>query len=163
MLTDIAPFGELGINIVHSFVVAFFSTTSASLCTSSMLLKFNDTSIVSLNFAITRGRPTSHVLGERVEVVVHDFMKHFPAEPTEFSLKTNTGCSWRVMMKVIHNRVTLDQGWATFVAVCQVRIGCVVISKLLTPNTMKVIVFNDEGMEVVTKCKKHDNAFGVRA
>ena len=29
--------------------------------------------------------------------------------------------------------------------------------KLLSPDTMKVIVFNNEGVEVVTKCKEHDN------
>ena len=29
--------------------------------------------------------------------------------------------------------------------------------QLLTPNTLKVIVFDDEGIEVVTKCGKHDD------
>ena len=29
------------------------------------------------------------------------------------------------------------------------------------PGTMKVIVFNDKGVEMVTKCKEHDNAFTV--
>jgi hypothetical protein len=35
--------------------------------------------------------------------------------------------------------------------------------KLLTPNSMKVIVFNDDDMEVATKCKKHDVAFAMTA
>ncbi|KAE8778810.1 U-box domain-containing protein 4 [Hordeum vulgare] len=68
-----------------------------------------------------------------------DFTKHFPAIPAEFKLKTNTGYAWRVTV-----RYTL-----TF--------------KLLTPDTMKVIVFDDEGVEVVTKCKEHDNAFAATA
>lgn len=48
-LTDIVPFVGSGI-IFNSFVVAFFTTASASLCTSSMLVKFDRTSIVSSNF-----------------------------------------------------------------------------------------------------------------
>ena len=36
-------------------------------------------------------------------------------------------------------------------------IGYMLPFKLLSPDTMKVIVFNDEGVEVVTKCKEHDN------
>ena len=31
--------------------------------------------------------------------------------------------------------------------------------KLLTPDTLKVIIFNDDGIEVVNKCGKHDEAF----
>ena len=92
-----------------------------------------------------------------------DFTKHFPAIPTEFKLKTNTGCAWRVTVRVINGRVTLDQGWATFTAVHQIMIGYMLTFKLLTPDTMKVIVFNDEGVEVVTKCKEHDNAFVATA
>ena len=55
----------------------------------------------------------------------------------------------------------LDQGWATFAAVHQIMIGYMLTFKLLSPDTMKVIVFNDEGVEVVTKCNKHDKAFAV--
>ena len=90
-----------------------------------------------------------------------DFTKHFPAIPTEFKLKTNTGCAWRVTVRVINGRVTLDQGWATFVVVHQIIIGYMVTFKLLTHDTMKVILFNDDGVEVVTKCNKHDKAFAV--
>ncbi|XP_073353974.1 B3 domain-containing protein At1g16640-like [Aegilops tauschii subsp. strangulata] len=88
------------------------------------------------------------------------FTKHFPAVPTKFRLKTYTGCAWRVMVSVIHDRVTLDQGWASFVTVHQIRIGYMVTLKLLTPDTL-MVVFNDDGMEVVTKCKKYDDAFAV--
>ncbi|KAE8799082.1 Speckle-type POZ protein [Hordeum vulgare] len=88
-----------------------------------------------------------------------DFMKHFPAVPTEFSLQTNNSCSWRVMVKVLNSMVTLDQGWATFPVVHHVRIGYMLTSKLLTPNTMKLIVLTDNDVEVVTKCKMHDEAF----
>ncbi|KAE8787003.1 U-box domain-containing protein 4 [Hordeum vulgare] len=90
-----------------------------------------------------------------------DFTMHFPAVPTEFSLKTNTDSSWRVTVMVVDGRVTLDQGWATFAVVHQVRIVYMLTFKLLTPNTMKVIVFNDDDVEVVTKCKKHDEAFAM--
>ena len=75
----------------------------------------------------------------------------------------NTGCTWRVTVRVINGRVTLDQGWATFTAVHQIMIGYTLTFKLLSPDTMKVIVFNDEGVEVITKCKEHDNAFAVTA
>ncbi|KAI4994998.1 hypothetical protein ZWY2020_034901 [Hordeum vulgare] len=67
-----------------------------------------------------------------------DFTKHFDAVPTEFKLKNNTGCSWRVMVKRMNGR-------------------------LLTPDTLKVIIFDDDdGIEVVNKCRKHDEAFSAR-
>ena len=50
MSTDIAPFTGSRINIFNSSVIAFFTTTSASLCMSSMLLKFEHTSMVCSNF-----------------------------------------------------------------------------------------------------------------
>ncbi|KAE8816912.1 U-box domain-containing protein 4 [Hordeum vulgare] len=80
-----------------------------------------------------------------------DFTKHFPTVLTEFSLKTNIGCSWRVTVKVINNRVTLDQGWATFAAVHEARFGYMATFKLLTPNSMKVTNFNGDAVEVFTK------------
>nr|XP_040252193.1 B3 domain-containing protein At4g34400-like [Aegilops tauschii subsp. strangulata] len=90
-----------------------------------------------------------------------EFTKHFPVVPAEFKLKKNTGCAWRVTVRVVNDRVTLDQGWATFVAVHQIMIGYMLTFKLLTSDTMKVTVFNDEGVEVVTKCKEHNNTFAV--
>ncbi|XBH94855.1 hypothetical protein VPH35_085531 [Triticum aestivum] len=92
-----------------------------------------------------------------------DFTKHFPSIPTDFKLRTNTDCAGRVTVRVINDRVTLDQGWATFAAVHQIMIGYMLTFKLPTPDTMKVIVFNNEGVEVVTKCKEHDNVFAVTA
>ena len=89
--------------------------------------------------------------------------QHFPAIPTEFKLKMNIGCAWRVTVRVINDRVTLDRGWATFAAIHQIMIGYMLTFKLLTSDTMKVIAFNGEGMEVVTKCKEYENAFAVTA
>ncbi|KAE8778681.1 Cohesin subunit SA-1 [Hordeum vulgare] len=91
-----------------------------------------------------------------------DFTKHFFAVPTEFKLKKNIICSWRVMVKLMSGRVTLDQGWATFAVVHQISIGYMVAFKLLTPDTLKVIIFDDDGIEVVNKCGKHDKAFAAR-
>ncbi|KAF7051465.1 hypothetical protein CFC21_059700 [Triticum aestivum] len=88
-----------------------------------------------------------------------DFTKHFPAVPQEFKLRTNTGCSWKVTVRLMDGRVTLDQGWATFAVVHQIRIDYMVKFKLLTLDTLKVTVFNDKGIEVVTKCGKHNDAF----
>ena len=62
-------------------------------------------------------------------------------------------------VKLTNGRVTLDQGWATYAAVHQTKIGYMVTFKLLTPDTLKVIIFNDDGIEVVNKCGKHDEAF----
>ncbi|XBI08843.1 hypothetical protein VPH35_136518 [Triticum aestivum] len=103
---------------------------------------------------LVEGQGGRAAIGRRAESLPMplEFMKHFPAVPTEFELKTNTGC-W----------VTLNQGWATFTAVHQIMIGCMLTFELLTPDTMKVIVFNDDGVEVVTKCKEHENAFVVTA
>uniref|UniRef100_A0A8I7BBW4 TF-B3 domain-containing protein n=1 Tax=Hordeum vulgare subsp. vulgare TaxID=112509 RepID=A0A8I7BBW4_HORVV len=88
-----------------------------------------------------------------------DFTKHFAAVLTEFKLKNNTDCSWWVTVKLMNDRVTLDQGWATFVTVHQINIGYMVTFKLLTPDTLKVFIFDDDGIEVVNKCGKHDEAF----
>ncbi|XBI25667.1 hypothetical protein VPH35_050553 [Triticum aestivum] len=44
---------------------------------------------------------------------------------------------------------------------CKIRIGYMATFKLLTPDTLKVIVFKDDVIEVVTKCKKHDDTFDV--
>ncbi|KAE8788353.1 Cohesin subunit SA-1 [Hordeum vulgare] len=46
-----------------------------------------------------------------------DFTKHFSFMPQQFKLKTNTDCSWRVIVQLLNDRVTLDQGWTIFVAV----------------------------------------------
>ena len=58
--------------------------------------------------------------------------------------------------------VSLDQGWATYAAVHQIKIGYMVTFNLLTPDTLKVIIFNDDGIEVVNKCGKHDDAFAAK-
>ncbi|KAE8793406.1 Speckle-type POZ protein [Hordeum vulgare] len=92
-----------------------------------------------------------------------DFMKHYPSMPQEFKLKTNTGWSLRVTVQLLNGRVTLDQGWATFAAAHQTKIGFMLIFKLLTPDMLKVIVFNDDGIEVVIRCRRHNNAFAVNA
>ncbi|KAE8769496.1 Speckle-type POZ protein [Hordeum vulgare] len=76
--------------------------------------------------------------------------------PAEF--KTNTSCAWRVTMRLMNDKVTLDRGWDTFVVVHHIMIGYMLTFKLLTPDTMKVIVFDNESVKVVTKCKEDDNA-----
>ncbi|KAE8811008.1 Speckle-type POZ protein [Hordeum vulgare] len=90
-----------------------------------------------------------------------DFTKHFPSMSMEFKLNTNTGCSWRVTIRLMNDRVTLDQGWATFVVAHQIKIGFMVTFKLLITDMVKVIVFNDDDIEVVTRCGKHDEAFVI--
>uniref|UniRef100_A0A453G979 TF-B3 domain-containing protein n=1 Tax=Aegilops tauschii subsp. strangulata TaxID=200361 RepID=A0A453G979_AEGTS len=90
-----------------------------------------------------------------------DFTKHFPAVRTGFKLKTNTGCGWRVTFRLMNGRVTLDRGWAPFAVVHQIKIRYLVTFKLLTPDTLMVTVFKDNGIEVVTKCGRHDDAFAV--
>ncbi|XBJ12964.1 hypothetical protein VPH35_017391 [Triticum aestivum] len=47
-------------------------------------------------------------------------------------------------------------------AVHQIKIGYMVTFKLLTPDTLKVIIFDDEGIEVVNKCGNHDEAFATK-
>ncbi|KAE8770409.1 Speckle-type POZ protein [Hordeum vulgare] len=77
----------------------------------------------------------------------------------EFKLKTNTGCSMGIIIRLLNDRVTLDQGWATFTAVHQIKIGFMMIFKLLTPNMLKAIIFNDDGILEVTRCGRHDDVF----
>ncbi|KAF7009239.1 hypothetical protein CFC21_023805 [Triticum aestivum] len=91
-----------------------------------------------------------------------DFTKHFVAVSTEFKLRNNTDCSWKVTVKLMNGRVTLDQGWATYAAVHQIKIGYMLTFKLLTPDTFKVIIFDDDDIEVVNKCGKHDEAFAAK-
>ncbi|KAF7107448.1 hypothetical protein CFC21_108070 [Triticum aestivum] len=91
-----------------------------------------------------------------------DFTKHFVTVPTELKLRNNTGCSWKVTVKLMNGRVTLDQGWATYATIHQIKIGYMVTFKLLTPHTLKVIIFDDDGIEIVNKCGKHDEAFAAK-
>ncbi|VAH67478.1 unnamed protein product [Triticum turgidum subsp. durum] len=90
-----------------------------------------------------------------------DFTKHFPAVRTELKLKTNTDCGRRVTVRLMNDRVTLDRGWAPFAVVHQIKIRFMVTFKLLVTDTPKLTVFNDDVIEVVTKCGRHDNAFAV--
>ncbi|KAF7110746.1 hypothetical protein CFC21_110830 [Triticum aestivum] len=91
-----------------------------------------------------------------------DFTKHFVAVPTEFRLRNNTDCSCKVTVKLMNGKMTLDQGWATYAAVHQIMIAYMVTFKLLTPDTLKAIIFDDDGIEVVNKCGKHDEAFTAK-
>ncbi|XBI94019.1 hypothetical protein VPH35_030744 [Triticum aestivum] len=89
-----------------------------------------------------KGGPTHFckvILAPQLECIPmpQEFTENFPVVPQDFKLGTNTGCSWRI------------------------RIGYMVTFKFLTPDTLKVIVFNDEGIEVVTKCGLHDDAFAM--
>ncbi|XBI78459.1 hypothetical protein VPH35_088145 [Triticum aestivum] len=54
------------------------------------------------------------------------------------------------------------KGWTTYAAVHQIKIGYMVTFKPLTPDTLKVIIFDDDGIEVVNKCGKHDEAFAAK-
>ncbi|KAF7044041.1 hypothetical protein CFC21_053321 [Triticum aestivum] len=81
-----------------------------------------------------------------------DFTRHSPYVSQEFKMKTNTGCFRRVTIRLLNDRVTLEQGWATFAAIHQMKIGFMVTFKLLTPDMLKVIVFNDNVIEVVIRC-----------
>ena len=56
----------------------------------------------------------------------------------------------------------MDQGWATYASVHQIKIGYMVTFKLLTPDTLKVIIFDNDGIEVVNKYGKHDEAFAAK-
>ncbi|KAE8817532.1 Speckle-type POZ protein [Hordeum vulgare] len=76
-------------------------------------------------------------------------------------LKMNTDFSWRVTVWLLNGTVTLDQGWATFAVVHQIRIGFMVTFNPLTTDMLKIIMFNDNDIEVVIRCGKHNTAFVV--
>ncbi|KAF7032227.1 hypothetical protein CFC21_043431 [Triticum aestivum] len=84
-----------------------------------------------------------------------------PRRADGVKLKTNTGSQWRVIVQLMNGRVNLDRGWALFAVVHQIKIRYLVTFKLLTHDTLKVTVFNDDGIEVVTKCGRHNDAFAV--
>ena len=66
------------------------------------------------------------------------------------------------MVMLTNGKVTLDQGWGTDAAIHLIKIGYMVTFKLLTPDTLKVIIFDEDGIEVVNKCGKHDDAFAAK-
>ncbi|KAE8791624.1 Speckle-type POZ protein [Hordeum vulgare] len=90
-----------------------------------------------------------------------DFMRHYTSVSREVNLKTNTVCSWRVTVQLLNDRVTLDHGCATFTVVHHIKIGFMVTFKLLMPDTLKIIVLNGDGIEVVIRCRRHNDAFTV--
>ena len=44
-----------------------------------------------------------------------EFTKHLTTIPKELMLRTNTGCAWRVTVRTINNKLTLDKGYAPLV------------------------------------------------
>ena len=103
------------------------------------------------------------ILAPQLECILMplDFTKHFTVVLTKFKLRTNTDYSWRATVRLMDGKVSLDQDWDPFVVVHQIRISYMVTLKLLTLDTLKVIIFNDNGIEVVTKCGRHNDAFTV--
>jgi len=85
--------------------------------------------------------------------------KYLPLVSKEFTLRTNTGFSWRVTARNVKGRLSLDKGWPPFVVIHKIQIGYMVTFKLINLMTMKVIFCNDEGPKVVTKCRKHKETF----
>ncbi|KAE8782378.1 cohesin subunit sa-1 [Hordeum vulgare] len=62
MSTNIAPFAGSGISAFKSYDVAFFTTTSDSLCMSFMLLKFEQTSMMFSNLTDAKNKGMEVVL-----------------------------------------------------------------------------------------------------
>ncbi|XBI12631.1 hypothetical protein VPH35_139474 [Triticum aestivum] len=85
-----------------------------------------------------------------------EFTKYLAIDPEEFVLRMNTDCVWKVTARMITARLSLDQGWPSLIIVHQIKIRYLVTFKLATANTLKVIFFNDDGIEVVNKCQKHE-------
>ncbi|KAE8789102.1 Cohesin subunit SA-1 [Hordeum vulgare] len=81
--------------------------------------------------------------------------------PQDFTKALPDSFSWRGTIWLMNGRVTLDQGWATFHAFHRIKIGYTVTFKFPTPCTLNIIVFNHDGIEVITKCMRHDDAFTV--
>ncbi|XBI15849.1 hypothetical protein VPH35_058198 [Triticum aestivum] len=173
MSTATAPFVGPGISVFSSFEVALMSTASDSFCMSGMEPKFEHTSMVFSNLELElelmamerrkvdserrEGIEKSNEMGTEVLPAVDNKGKQpLHPMPDEVVLPPTAEKTLRCL------RVTLDQGWATYAAVHQIKIGYMVAFKLLTPDTLKVIIFDDDGIEVVNKCGKHDEAFAAK-
>lgn len=62
--------------------------------------------------------------------------------PRTITLKTNTGCSWKVKLKEIDGRISLDQGWAGFAIAHQIKIGYLLTFKVLKGDVYRVTIFD---------------------
>ncbi|XBI65682.1 hypothetical protein VPH35_045475 [Triticum aestivum] len=90
-----------------------------------------------------------------------EFTKHLTTAPKEFVLRTNIGCAWRVTIRTITDTFTIDKGPPPLTVAHKVRIGYLVAFKVVTPVTLKMVVFRDNNVEVVTKRKWHEGAFAM--
>ena len=81
--------------------------------------------------------------------------------PRTIILKTATGCSWKVKLKDVPGRVSLDQGWPGFAIAHQIKIGYFLTFKVLRGDIYKVTIFDYYMTEVVTRCPEHDPALAM--
>jgi hypothetical protein len=80
---------------------------------------------------------------------------HTPS-PYVMTLKFNGACLWFVMMKTLDDgKAILEDGWPEFVIAHRLQIGYALTFKLVGPTTMKVIAFDLERIEIVSKCLVH--------
>ena len=86
------------------------------------------------------------------------FRPYVGTVPRTITLKTSTGCSWKIKLKDVQGRVTLDQGWHDFAIAHQIKIGYFLTFKVPRGDIYKVNVFDYSMTEVVTKCPEHDPA-----
>lgn len=83
--------------------------------------------------------------------------------PPEVFLNTNTSCKWRATLRGggVNRKLALDKGWAGLAIAHHLQINYLVAFKVLTVDTIKMIIFDIFGVEVVGKCKKHDEALAL--
>ncbi|KAE8772647.1 u-box domain-containing protein 4 [Hordeum vulgare] len=180
MSTHIAPFAGSGIDVFNSCVrlldhivcllVHVFDVGEVQAHFHGVL-GLEDEEVVA---AREKGKEVVSLLGD--DMVVEEtpngkrWNEHYHEEARqthlceEFKLKTNTVDAWRVKIRVINDMVTLDQGCPpppSFTAVHEIKINYMVTFKMLTSDILKVIISNDDDIEVVTKCKKHEKVFAV--
>jgi hypothetical protein len=66
---------------------------------------------------------------------IHDaFYQYLSTIPKTIVMKTNTGCSWRVKLKDVNNKIFMDQGWEGFSIAHDIKIGYFMTFKELKRN-----------------------------
>jgi hypothetical protein len=90
-------------------------------------------------------------LGDYFLPIPDAFRRYLGTIPKIIVLKTNTDCSWMVVLKDANEKIAMDQGWTRFAILHDIKIGYFMAFKALKGDVYKVTIFDYNITELVKK------------